>query len=295
MARFGTRLVEGMALLLITLAVPIVLWFPQMPAENDPNGRIGSTGLPISTNRDASGGRITYRFLYRGEAGALEDRLTLGRFLDGALQERPRWGLIDTRQWFDWAPDIFAREPGWAAENQPGWRISTWLRPDASVECDSEQLFWVIQALRLLDPESLANEIDMLEGSGQTVRIVPTHGPSDYDYDEDTLYWNPMSTEHIPADERLKWKWFQTDPLVALAHVLNHAWHDLCRGGDAASVEERERLAVAAENRLRHTLFLKDPACSHLYPRPGHQETWPDLPGASALEAWGNYYGRVPY
>jgi len=295
MARFGTWLIQGLALLLIALAIPVVLWFPQSLTEKAPNGRSGSSGLPISTDHDASGGRTTYRFLYCVEAGATEDRLTLGRFLDGVLQKRPRWGLANTRQWFDWAPGIFEREPGWAAENQPGWQISMWLRPEASVACDREHLFWAIQALRFLDPQSFANEVDMLESAGRVVRICATHGPSDYDYDEDTLYWNPISTEYVPADGRLRWKWFQTDPLVTLAHQLNHAWHDLCRNGDAASVEERERLAVAAENRLRHILFLKDPACSDLYPRPGHQETWPDLPGASAREAWSHYHGRVRY
>jgi hypothetical protein len=221
--------------------------------------------------------------------------LTLGRFVGRDSQEGQKWDFVSTEQWFNWAPELFDRERGWVVENQPGWKISRWLRVDDSVECDRDHLFWAIQALRFLDPESLANEIDMLEGSGRAARICPTQGPSDYDYDNDTLYWNPTSVAHVPADAHLNWKWFQTDPLIALAHELHHAWHDLCRQGDMAGVEARERLAVAAENRIRHILFLTDPACSHLCPRPGHQETWPDLPGQSAQDAWGNYHGIVQY
>jgi len=288
-------MVQGLALLLVALAVPVVLWFPQVRPGSTRIGSVGPVGLPISNDLHSPGPQITYRFLYRDETGAIADRLTLGRFLVGDLQERPKWGFATAQQWLDWAPDIFEREPGWAGEGQPGWQISRWLEPDLSGRCSTEQLFWAIQALRLLDPESLANEIDMLESSGRSVRIVPTTGPPGYDYDDDTLFWNPIWTQHVPVDRRLKSKWFQSHPLVSLAHELHHAWHDLCRRGDATGPEEREQTAVAAENRLRHILFLKDPACSYLYPRPGHQETWPDLPGRSAREAWQNYRGVVQY
>jgi len=64
---------------------------------------------------------------------------------------------------------------------------------------------------------------------------------------------------------------------------------------DAAETEVREKMAVAAENRIRHILFLKAPSHSHIHPRPGHQETWPDLPGQSAQEVWLNYHGVVKY
>lgn len=295
MARFGSRFVQGVALLLVAAAVPIVLWLPRRRTDEGPSDRLGSAGLTISHESDAWGDQITYRFLWCGEAGAVEDRLTLGRFVGRDLQEGATWGFVNTDHWHNWAPEIFDREQDWVAENQPGWKISRWLHVGEPVECDRDRLFWAIQALRLLDPESLANEIDMLDASGRTVRIYPTYGHSDYSYEEDTLFWNPTSVVHVPADAHLNWKWFQTDPLVALAHELHHAWHDLCRNGDAAGDEQRERLAIAAENRIRHILFLKNPACSHLYPRPGHQETWPDLPGQSPQEAWRNYRGLVEY
>lgn len=289
------RMVQGLALALVAVAVPFALWLsrPLVNERSLDGPRRG--GLPISHEPGASGEQVTYRFLYRGEAGAIENRLTLGCFVDDDLRRGATWGFAGRDNWLTWAPDVFARERRWVAEDQPGWQISRWLSADPSVACDSTLLFWAIQALRLLDPESLANEIDMIERSGGAVRICPTRGPSDYDYQTNTLYWNPTATEYVPEDDRLDWKWFRTDPLIALSHELNHVWHDLCRHGDAADDRQREQMAVAAENRIRHILFLKDPYCTHIYPRPGHLETWPDLPGASAQQAWQDYRGAVEY
>ncbi len=295
MARFGSRFVQGVALLLIAAAVPIILWRPGPRTGEGPNDQIGSGGLPISHRFDARDDQITYRFLWCDEPGAIEDRLTLGRFVGHDLQEGATWDFVDTDHWHSRASELLDRERGWVVENQPGWQISGWLRVDDSVECDRDHLFWAIQALRFLDPESLANEIDMLEASGRTVRIYATYGRSGYSYEEDTLFWDPTSVVRVPDDAHLNWKWFQTDPLIVLAHELSHAWHDLCRNGDAADDEDRERLAIATENRIRHILFRKHSKYSHLYPRPGHQDTWPDLPGQSPQEAWRNYHGVVKY
>jgi hypothetical protein len=287
--------VQGLALLLVTAALPVVLWLSPRGCSKPSADRYRGAGLPVSQRIGTSDGEITYRFLYRDESGAIPDRLTLGRFVDGNLQEGTVWGFVDTAHWCTWAPEIFGRERGWVAETQPGWRICRWFRPDASIACDRDRFFWVLQALRLLDPESLANQIDMLEACGGAVRICATSGRSDYDYDTDTLYWNPTSFAYVPEDASLNRQWFRTDPRVTLAHELSHAWHDLCRDGDAVGVEQREQIAVATENRIRHILFLKDPMCAHLYPRPGSQETWPDLPGLSAAEAWHDYRGLVRF
>ena len=120
-------------------------------------------------------------------------------------------------------------------------------------------MFWSLQALRFLDPGSIANEIDMIESAPGKMRVCLTQGPSDYDYETDTLCWNPTETEHVPADAGLQRKWFRTDPLITLAHELSHAWYDLCRGGDSVAPRAREQHAVMTENRIRHILFLKDP------------------------------------
>ena len=289
------RTVQGLALASVAAAVSFALWLAQPPGDDWPLGRPGPAGLPVSREAIGGEGLVTYRFLYRYEAGAVADRLTLGRFVGGDLAKGRTWGFVNAAHWFDQAPEIFMRERGWMAEDQPGWRISTWLCADESVDCDCQCLFWAIQALRYLDPESLANEIDMIEDSGGSVVIRPTEWDCRYDYETNTLYWNPTSCEHVPRDRRLDWKWFKTDPLIGLAHELKHAWYDLCCDGDRADEEEREAVAVGGENRIRHILSLKDPGCGHIYPRPGHQETWPDLPGASAEEAWWNYRGAVKY
>lgn len=289
------RTVEGLALVLVAAVAPFALWMSRLPGDDGTLERPDPGGLPISRESVAGEGLVTYRFLYRHEAGAIADRLTLGRFVGGDLARGRTWGFVNATHWFKQAPEIFTRERGWVAEDQPGWRISTWLCADESVDCDRMHLFWAIQALRYLDPESLANEIDMIEQSGGAVRICPTQGCCSYDYETNTLCWNPVSCEYVPKYGRLDWKWFKTDPLIGLGHELKHAWHDLCCGGDRTDEEGREAVAVAAENRLRHILFLKDPAHAQIYPRPGHQETWPDLPGASAEEAWGDYRGAVKY
>ncbi len=73
--------------------------------------------------------------------------LILGRFADGHLCEGVVWEFNSIDLWHGWAPSLFARERHWTPEEQPGWRISRWL-----------------------DPESLANKIDMIEHSGSTVQ-----------------------------------------------------------------------------------------------------------------------------
>lgn len=221
---------------------------------------------------------FTYRFLLPTEQEAAPGKLTLGRFADGRLCEGGTWEFDSIDQWHGWAPAIFARERQWTPEEQPGWRISRWLSESAGSAYDSNHLFWSIQALRHMDPESFANEIDMIEHSGGTVRVVLTEGPSDYDYDTDTLYWSPTANP---------------DPLVALAHEMSHAWHDLCRDGDAVAYKGREELALLAENRIRHILFLKDPTRSHLYPSLGRPAISPDSLADSPRKAWENYRDAI--
>jgi hypothetical protein len=142
----------------------------------------------------------------------------------------------------------------WVAADQPGWQISTWLSVDESTECDRGRLFWSMQALRFLDPEGSANMIDMIERSGKTARICLTQRRSDYDYDENTLYWNSTGV----------------DPLVTLARQLTHMWHDLCRNGASTDSPEREQIAVAGEDRLREILSRKDPTRASDHPTARH-------------------------
>lgn len=287
MERLREWIVPILALILVGVAVFTVRW----AALIAPNRHVA--GLTEPGRHEEYDHSITYRFLAPAERGAVADRLTLGCFVGSELQRGATWEFSGMEQWHSLAPSISALQAGWVAEEQSGYRISRWLDAAGPGPCDCDHLFWSLQALRFLDPESLANEIDRLERSGKTVRICATQGASDYDYGSDTLYWNPVATRYCPVDTRLDRRWFQTDPLITLAHQISHAWHDVCCAGDSAETETRERLAVMAENRVRHMLFLKDPSRSEMYPRPGCREDCPDIPGHSAGQAWDNYTGRV--
>ncbi len=279
MERFRQWILPVLAAVLILGAAMTVLLLSR-PHIGD---LLSFTGRPPSQSplSDGESARsVTYRFLFPGEAHAAPGKLTLGRFANGHLCEGATWEFDGIDQWHGWASAIFARERHWTPEEQPGWRISRWLVENIDSAYDCDHLFWSIQALQYLDPDSLANEIDMIEHSGCTVRIVLTEGVSTYDYNVDTLYWNPVA---VP------------DPLAALAHELHHAWHDLCRNGDAVPDKGREQLALLAENRIRHILFLKDPASSHLYPRLGTQESPPEILGDSPQETWANYRNAIAH
>ncbi|HNY80639.1 MAG: hypothetical protein RBS72_21820 [Sedimentisphaerales bacterium] len=125
---------------------------------------------------------VTYRFLFPDEAHAAPGKLMLGRFADGHLCEGATWEFDSIDQWHGWAPAIFAREKHWTPEEQPGWRISRWLVENIDSAYDCDHLFWSIQALQYLDPDSFANEIDMIEHSGGTVQspfgLFGPSGPS---------------------------------------------------------------------------------------------------------------------
>jgi hypothetical protein len=254
-----------------------------------------SIGVVIGDGSGAPEEEVTYRFLYRDRVALFDECLTMGRFVGGDLDKGAVWEFADIEQWYCKAPEIFARESGWIAERQPGWKVSRWLCRDEASDSERDRLFWAIQALRLFDLDICTREIAKLEATGRTIRIHLTRGPSHYDYDTDTLHWNPTEKVLVPTDARLDWKWFQTDPLVTLGRGLSCAWHYLCDQGDAAGPEDREWVAILTENRLRQILFRKDPAGWRLYPRPGQREIWPDLPGDSAAEAWHNYHGVIKY
>jgi len=295
MVKLRKQIVSGLALMLVAGAALTARWVSRTRIRGGTGPATAPTGRGISDAHATLEEPATYRFLYRDETGALTDRLTLGRFVGDHLQEGARWGFVSIDQWHDRAPSLFDRERGWVAEDQPGWRISTWVCTTEPGPYDSTHLFWSLQALRFLDPGSIAIGIDMIESAAGKLRICLARGPSDYDYETDTLCWNPTETEHVPADAGLQRKWFRTDPLITLAHELSHAWYDLCRGGDGVSGRVREEHAVMTENRIRHILFLKDPTRRDVWPRSGFRETWSDLPGRSAEQAWRNYGGRVEY
>lgn len=237
---------------------------------------------PLSQPEHNSAHSTLYRFLFPSEKQAAPGKLTLGRFADSRLCKGATWEFDSIDQWYSQAPSLFAKDTQWVAEEQPGWQISQWLSEDKGSTYGCNHLFWSIQALRCLDPGSFVNEIDMIERSGRMVTIHLTEGPGSYDYDTDTLHWNPISAG-APGGRGSDRSAQQADPLVALARELNHAWHDLCRNGDEVGVDEREQLAVMAENRMRHILFLKDPTRSHICPRSkasvsedSSQQTWRD-------------------
>lgn len=236
---------------------------------------------------------IAYRFLYPHERGAVAGRLTFARIVGGRIDKNGVWSFVSVEEWCDWAPGFFSQEEDWKSRFQPGWVVSRCL--DESAGCTAGRLFWWIQALRFLDPENAANEIEWIETWGETLEVRTTQGWPHYDYDSDTLYWNPNAIEYAPQDPNLAREWYKTAPLVTLAYTLSHAYHDLCRNGGRADLAAREQFALMAENRIRHILFMKDPACSHIRPRPGVRETWSDIPGRSAEEAWQAYQGRVEY
>lgn len=268
MERVKTITLEGLALLLVAGAgfVTYRLAYSDTSKSMAPwaayTGRTASD--PAAATEEEK--RVTYRFLYLDEPGAATGQLTLGRFLDGRLCADRTWESKSIDHWRWYASRLFAPQIGWVAEDQPGWKISRWLYPaDEFTEDERVYLFWSLQALRFLDPESTANRIDMIEQSGKTGRICLTQGPSDYDYDEDTLYWNVTETGVVPVDPGPGETWFRADAFVALAHQLSHMWHDLCEDGDSTDSPERQRVAVTAEDRLREILSRKDPTRASIH------------------------------
>jgi hypothetical protein len=262
--------VRGLALLAVAGAGLVVYWLI-CSDTSDPFAPLAAWRARAVSNRtEAVNKRVTYRFLYPDEPGGVAGKLRLARFVDCQLYEDVKWDSYSVVHWRQWAADIFAREMGWVAQDQPGWLISRWLCADESTERDRDHLFWTIQALRFLDSESTDKEILMIEGSGKTARVCLTQGCSDYDYCQDTLYWNPNGAGCAAVDKIRGEQWFRTDPLIALAHQLRHMRHDFCQNGDAADGQERERIAVAAENFMRDVLSRKDPTRPCISPIPGH-------------------------
>ncbi|HNS22654.1 MAG TPA: hypothetical protein PKH24_19280 [Sedimentisphaerales bacterium] len=280
-----------LAVVLITAVALVPRWLSHGRTAGRVGERNALRGVPTERRYEP----ITYRFLYPHECGVVAGRLTFARIVDGRVARDAAWSFDSLAEWCDWAPGFFAQEQDWTPRFQPGWFISRCLDTDELAGCTNGQLFWWIQALRFLDPESFANEIEWIEVSGKTLRLHTTLEQSHYDYDSDTLYWNPVATEYTREDPNLCWKWFKTTPLVTLAYGLSHARYDLCCDGDRSDPPSRERAALATENRIRHILYRKDPACSHIHPRPGFRETWPDLAGQSPEEAWRTYAGRVEH
>lgn len=284
-------MVPVLAVVLITGVAATSRWMSERHAAT----RVGG-GMNWSRSRgEVWSEPITYRFLYPHESGAVPGRLTFARVVEGRIRENATWSFGSLDEWYEWAPPFFAAEEGWTSRMQPGWLISRWLCEDESGRCTTGQLFWRIQALRYFDPESFVNEIEWIEVSGRTFQILPTESRPHYDCDADTLYWNPSATRYIPEDPNLDRRWHVTTPSIALASALSHAYYDLCRTGGAAGGEGWETSVVRDENRIRHILFLKDPACSQIWPRPGWREIWPDVPGNSPERAWWDYRGRVTY
>lgn len=279
-----------LAVALITGAALTSRWMSYNRSRARVGTKEGPRGVPVEPEYQPT----AYRFLYLHEPGAVAGRLTFVRIVDGRIGRDATWSFAGLDEWCDWAPGFFAQEEGWTPRYQPGWQISRWLSMESTGRTRG-CLFWRIQALRFLDPESIANEINWIEASGKTLTIHATQGWPHYDYDSDTLHWNPVASEYGPEDPNLVRQWYKTTPLITLAYVLSHACHDLCHDGDLDEQPVRERFALATENRIRHILFLADPACSHIRPRPGFRETWPDTPGRSAQEAWWDYRGAVEY
>lgn len=278
MERYRQWILSVLAITLILVAGAMVLWLVHPPATGPLAFVRKLLDCPSASERQ-SADSITYRFLFPNEVEARRGTLTLGRFSDRRLCEGATWRFDSIDQWHGLAPSICEQDRQWVAEHQSGWQISRWLVENGNSAYGRDHLFWSIQALRCLDPESFVNEIDMIERSGRTVCIRVTEGPSHYDFDTDTLDWNPTS---IP------------DPFVALTRELHHVWYDLCREGDLAEVRQREHSATMAENRMRHILFLKDPTHSQMGPRPRRGETSPEVVGDSAREAWQSYRESLP-
>jgi hypothetical protein len=291
MERARELILPVVGLVLIVGAAMASRWMADRRAVSRVGAGASRSGSRIETSSDP----IAYRFLYAYEPWAVEGRLMFARFVEGGLPKDAVWSFASIEEWRDWAPGFFAGEEGWTPSAQPGWLISRWLDAHEAGGCARGQFFWWIQALRFFDPGSFVNEIEGIEASGKTVRICTTPGWPSYDYEKDTLHWNPSVARYVPEDPNLDWKWFATTPLVTLAYTLSHAHYDLCRDGDRVGHEGREMFAVADENRIRHILFLKDPACSQICPRPGYRETWPDVSGNSVEQAWWDYRGAVEY
>ena len=264
-------IIDGLALLLIAAAA-LVVYRLVCSDWSTPTARL----MPSFTRAKRIGPAnkwVTYRFLSPDEPGGVKGKLRLARFVYGHLSQGMTWDSYSVDHWQSWVGDVFSREMGWVSQDQPGWLVSTWLCADERAEYYRDHLFWSIQALRFLDPEITDKEIRMIEGSGKTVRIRLTQACTDYDYGEDTLYWNPAETQGLPVDKQRREQWFRTDTLIALGCQLSHMRHDLCQDGDTADGQERDGIATSAELRIRDMLSRKDPTRACILPTPDHQDT----------------------
>lgn len=252
-------IINVLALLLIAAAAIVVYGLAHSDTRDLMAQLMPAAIRAGSKKTEAAKKCVTYRFLCPDEPGGVAGKLRLARFVDGHLSEGMTWDSLSVEQWHGWAADIFSREMGWVAQDQPGWLISRWLCSDERTEHNKDNLFWSVQALRFLDPETTDKEIYMIENAGKTAQICLTEGCSDYDYCEDTLYWNPVGTGCVPVDKVRGEQWFRMDPLIALARQLSHMRHDFCQNGDTADGLERENIALAAELRMRDILSRKDP------------------------------------
>ena len=97
-------------------------------------------------------------------------------------------------------------------------------------------------------------------------------------------------------------KWLYMPDLASLAHEMMHAYDDLIMRGDVDTLFDpvyenaaAELYAMHYENRIRKALFMVDPSCEDVYPRPGYQMFYVDIPGSNTSEAWSNFDGRVHY
>jgi hypothetical protein len=98
--------------------------------------------------------------------------------------------------------------------------------------------------------------------------------------DDNTLEWDPTDwTIYDPVNGADGRAWHHIGSnLVSLGHELAHMYDDICRGRfESCGRDQSETYAMQAENRLRHSLYLLDPSCSNVMPRPGYQAWFPDL------------------
>lgn len=155
---------------------------------------------------------------------------------------------------------------------------------------DSHELFWELQKMSFLcrDVAVMLSAIDeLLENTGQKVKIQPTIRGDWYNWGSNTLYWHYKSRGDIDYFPKTDREWHTAPDLVGLAHELQHCWDDL--KGKPYLGYSSEVDAMKMENKMRYGFFKKVPGKDWIYPRPSYAEGTEDL-GSSPTNAWDYYF-----
>jgi RHS repeat-associated protein len=194
----------------------------------------------------------------------------------------------------------------------PGCLDEDWMRaqPGCKLSRGDPYVFWGIQAIRALDKSGFIDYmlLELEKRDPPYLPIIVSEIGSDVEYDSyrNIAQWDPYDTG-TSGDPAQGTGWFVCPALANLAHEIAHAFDDYVLRGNVTNLNEpwpygraaTECIAMTAENVIRWALFMVDPSCRNVYPRPGYNweapYTYRNPPGSSAAEAWASWDGLAHY